>query len=64
MFIVMLKFASKKKDLYFRIVNIELSSINNVEKDNRYKFEKLLDKRITSHDNKDRKKKIVQYLVK
>jgi len=54
----------KKKDLYFRIVNIKLSSINNVEEDNRYKFEKLLDRHITSRDSKDRKKKIVQYLVK
>jgi len=64
MFIVMLKFASKKKDPYFRIVNIELSLVNNVEKDNQYKLEKLLDKRVTSRDNKDRRKKIVQYLVK
>jgi len=38
--------------------------MNNVEKNNRYKFEKLLDKRVTLHDNKDRKKKIVQYLIK
>jgi hypothetical protein len=64
MSIVILKFVSKKKDLYFRIVNIKLSSINNVEEDNRYKFEKLLDRHITSRDSKDRKKKIVQYLVK
>jgi len=60
----MLEFASKKKDLYFRIVNIKLLSINNVEKDNRYKFERLLDRRVTSRNNKDRKKKIVQYLIK
>ncbi len=59
MFIAMLELASKKKDSYFKIINIKLSSINNVEKDNRYKFEKLLDKRITSRDNKDQKKKIV-----
>jgi len=59
MFIVILKFASKKKDSYFRIVNIELLSINNVEKDIRYKFERLLDKRITLRDSKDRRKKIV-----
>jgi hypothetical protein len=49
----MLKFVSKKKDSYFRIVNIELLSINNIEEDNRYKFEKLLDKYITSRNNKD-----------
>ncbi len=55
----MLKFASKKKDLYSRVINIKLSSINNVEKDNRYKLKRLLDKRITSRDNKDRRKKIV-----
>ncbi len=60
----MLKFASKKKDLYSRIVNIKLSSINNVEKDNRYKLERLLDKRVMLYDSKDRRKKIVQYLVK
>ncbi len=30
----MLKFASKKKDLYFRVVNIEILSINNFKKDN------------------------------
>ncbi len=59
MFIVMLEFAPKKKDLYFRIVNIKLSSINNVEKDDRYKLEKLLNRRITSRDSKNRKKKIV-----
>jgi len=53
MFIVMLKFAPKKKDSYFRIVNIKLSFMNNVKKDDRYKFERLLDKRITSRDNKD-----------
>jgi hypothetical protein len=64
MFIVILELASKKKDLYFKIVNIKLSSINNVKKDDQYKLEKLLDKRITSCDNKDRRKKIVQYLVK
>jgi len=59
MFIAMLDFASKKKNSYFRIINIELSSMNNVEEDDRYKFEKLLDKRVTSRDNKDQKKKIV-----
>ncbi len=59
MFIVMLEFAPKKKDLYFRIVNIKLSSINNVEKVDRYKLEKLLNRRITSRDSKNRKKKIV-----
>jgi len=59
MFIVILKFASKKKDSYFRIVNIELLFINNVEKDIRYKFERLLDKRITLRDSKNRRKKIV-----
>jgi len=59
MFIAMLEFASKKKNSYFRIINIELSSMNNVEEDDRYKFEKLLDKRVTSRDNKDQKKKIV-----
>jgi hypothetical protein len=59
MFIVMLEFTSKKKNLYFRIVNIRLSFINNVEKDNRYKFEKLLNRRVTSRNNKDRRKKIV-----
>jgi len=64
MFIVILELASKKKDLYFKIVNIKSSSINNVKKDDQYKLEKLLDKRITSCDNKDRRKKIVQYLVK
>jgi hypothetical protein len=64
MFIVILELASKKKDLYFKIVNIKLSSINNVKKDDQYKLEKLLDKRITLCDNKDRRKKIVQYLVK
>jgi hypothetical protein len=64
MFIVMLEFASKKKDSYFRVIDIELSLVNNVEKDDRYKLEKLLDKRVTLRDSKDRKKKIVQYLVK
>ncbi len=64
MFIVMLKLASKKKDSYSKVINIELSPMNNVEKDDRYKFERLLDKRITSCDSKDRRKKIVQYLVK
>ncbi len=59
MFIAMLEFASKKKNSYFRIINIELSSMNNVEENDRYKFEKLLDKRVTSRDNKDQKKKIV-----
>jgi hypothetical protein len=59
MFIVILKFASKKKDSYFKIMNIELLSINNVEKDIRYKFERLLDKRITLRNNKNRRKKIV-----
>jgi len=49
----MLELAPKKKDSYFKIVNIELSSINNVEEDNRYKFEKLLDRRVTSRDSKD-----------
>jgi hypothetical protein len=58
MFIVILEFASKKKNLYFKIVNIKLSFMN-VEKDDRYKFEKLLNRRITSRDNKDRRKKIV-----
>jgi hypothetical protein len=60
----MLEFILKKKDSYFRVVNIDTSFVNNVEENNRYKFEKLLDKRITSHDSKDRKKKIVQYLIK
>jgi len=60
----MLKFASKKKDLYFRIINIELLSINNVEEDNRYKFERLLDKYITLHNFKNLKKEIVKYLFK
>ncbi len=55
----MLKLASKKKDSYFKVVNIELLFINNVEKDNRYKLEKLLDKHIISRDNKNRRKKIV-----
>ncbi len=59
MFIAMLELALKKKDSYFKIVNIELLFMNNVEKDNRYKFEKLLDKRVTSRDSKDRRKKIV-----
>jgi len=60
----MLEFILKKKDSYFRVVNIDTSFVNNVEENNRHKFEKLLDKRITSHDSKDRKKKIVQYLIK
>jgi len=60
----MLEFILKKKDSYFRVVNIDTSFVNNVEENNQYKFEKLLDKRITSHDSKDRKKKIVQYLIK
>jgi len=30
----MLELALKKKNSYFRIVNIELSLVNNVEKDN------------------------------
>ncbi len=64
MFITILKFVLKKKDLYSRVVNIDLLFINNVEEDNRYKLEKLLNKRVTSLDNKDRKKKIVQYLIK
>ena len=64
MFIIILKFVLKKKDLYSRVVNIDLLFINNVEEDNRYKLEKLLNKRVTSLDNKDRKKKIVQYLIK
>ncbi len=55
----MLKLASKKKDLYSKIVNIKLSSINNIKKDDRYKFEKLLNRRVTLRNNKDRKKKIV-----
>jgi hypothetical protein len=63
-FIIILKFVLKKKDLYSRVVNIDLLFINNVEEDNRYKLEKLLNKRVTSLDNKDRKKKIVQYLIK
>jgi len=63
-FITILKFVLKKKDLYSRVVNIDLLFINNVEEDNRYKLEKLLNKRVTSLDNKDRKKKIVQYLIK
>jgi len=64
MFIAMLEFAPKKKDSYSRFVNIKLLSINNVEEDDQYKFKRLLDKRITSRDNKNRKKKIVQYLIK
>jgi hypothetical protein len=60
----MLKSASKKKDSYFRAVNIKLSPVNNVEKDDRYELERLLDRRVMSRDSKDRKKKIVQYLVK
>ncbi len=64
MFIVMLELAPKKKNSYSKIVNIELSFINNVKKDDRYKLEKLLDKRVASRDNKDRRKKVVQYLVK
>jgi hypothetical protein len=38
--------------------------MNNVKENDQYKFEKLLDKRVTSRDNKDRKKKIIQYLIK
>jgi hypothetical protein len=34
MFIVMLEFVSKKKDSYFKIINIDTSFINNVKKDN------------------------------
>jgi len=64
MFIAMLEFASKKKDSYFKVINIELSSMNNVEEDDQYKLEKLLDRRVTSRNNKDRRKKIVQYLIK
>jgi len=64
MFIVMLKFTSKKKNSYFRVVNIKLSFVNNVEKNDQYKFKRLLNKRITLYDNKDRRKKIVQYLIK
>jgi hypothetical protein len=55
----MLELTPKKKDSYFRIVNIKLSSINNVKEDDRYKFERLFDKRVTSCDNKDRRKEIV-----
>jgi hypothetical protein len=55
----MLELALKKKDSYFKVINIELSFVNNVEENNQYKFEKLLDKRITSRDSKDRRKKIV-----
>ncbi len=58
-FIAMLELASKKKDSYFRVVNIELLSMNNVKENNRYKFEKLFDERVTSRDNKDQSKKIV-----
>jgi len=43
----------KKKDLYFRVVNIKLLSIDNIEEDNRYKLERLLDKYIILRDNKD-----------
>ncbi len=60
----MLKLVSKEKNSYFRIVNIKLSFLNNVEKNNRYKFERLFDKRVTSRNSKDRRKKIIQYLVK
>ncbi len=56
MFIVMLELAPKKKDSYFKIVNIELSFVNNVEKDDQYKLEKLLNRRIMSRDNKNQKK--------
>jgi len=59
MFIVMLEFAPKKKDSYFRVVNIDTSFVNNVEENDRYKFERLFDRRVTSRDNKDRRKKIV-----
>ncbi len=60
MFIVMLKFVLGMKNSYFKIVNIELLFINNnIEEDNRYKLEKLLNKHITSRNNKDRRKKIV-----
>jgi len=38
--------------------------MNNVKENDQYKFKKLLDKRVTSRDNKDRKKKIIQYLIK
>ncbi len=64
MFIVMLELVLKKKNSYFKVINIDTSFMNNVEKDDQYKLEKLLNKRITSHDNKNRRKKIVQYLVK
>jgi hypothetical protein len=56
MFIVMLELAPKKRDSYFKIVNIELSFVNNVEKDDQYKLEKLLNRRIMSRDNKNQKK--------
>jgi hypothetical protein len=49
----MLKFVLKKKDLYFKVINIELLFVNNIEKDNRYKLEKLLDKYIILRDNKN-----------
>jgi len=52
----MLELAPKKKDSYFKIVNIELSFVNNVEKDDQYKLEKLLNRRIMSRDNKNQKK--------
>jgi len=55
----MLKLVSKKKDLYFKIINIKLLFVNNIEKDNRYKLKRLLDKYITSRNSKDRRKKIV-----
>ena len=43
----------KKKDSYFRVVNIKLLSIDNIEEDNRYKLERLLDKYMILRDNKD-----------
>jgi hypothetical protein len=60
----MLEPAPKEKDSYFRAVDIELSPVDNVEEGDRYELERLLDRRVTSRDSKDRRKKIVQYLVK
>jgi len=48
----MLELASKKKDSYFKVINIKLSFVNNVKEVNRYKFERLLSKRIMLRNNK------------
>lgn len=60
----MLELVSSNDNLYFRVVHVEISLVNNAKKNDRYKIKRLLSRRVFTRNTSARRRQVIQYLIK